>query len=315
MLCTLVYTLLWALRYIATGEVGENDTVSTLFMGQFTLWTLPCYVASIIGAATMAGLVVTSWLASQRHGFIPTRTMMPLVIGLTLTASIDCLHYFDHRHIALILVFIAIDQIVSMYDYKRHTKAAFNVALLLLVATLFEPIMVWLLMFAIVGMVVYGVGSKRTIISFVIGITLMIYLTIGTLWLMDMTDVLTPLCQQMVNFQIITPQQWRWTDIGLAAITILLWIITIVYHATHRGNHNLNVHINFTFLCWGIGITLSLMIFAAVQITHIACIPLLLLTLIGSHYFTTHQTNSSNIIFIVFTLALVSYRILWVLGY
>lgn len=306
-----VFAVLWAMPlFFASGKEWGSDVVPTLFMGSFTLWTLPAWGASLLGAVVSVVLLAVICNAAQRHTFIPSRTMMPVVVGMLLTSSIGCLHCFDHKYIALILFFLAVDQMMKMYDYKQQPKAAFNIALLLIGAALFEPMYVWLLASFVIGLVIYRIVSWRISVSMTIGVLLMIYIIVSVAWLFDATGALAMLAEKAMDFEVINPAQWHWTDIGLALLLTVLWGVTILNYITHRGSYSLNIRLNFLFLCWCLAVALVLMAFVGTRITDILPIPILLLTLLSSLYFTTNRSNAANIVFVLFVAALVLYRVL-----
>lgn len=312
---TALFVVLWGLNLMADDSGDFTSPIPALFLNTYTLWSLPALVASTIGAVVSIAILVAIWLAAQRRGLAQSRTGMLLIVGFTLTAAIDYLHYFNHSYIAIIPLFVAIDQMMNMYDFKQQTKAAFNIAILISTASLFEPIFIWFILLFIAGMAVYRVISWRTLMGLFTGLATMAYLLISICWLTDNIDTLTVYSQQTIDFALIDPTQWRWSDIGFAAAMIVLWLITIVNYITHRGSYSLNLRINFVFVCWCFICTLALTTIAQNHTTPLIMVLTMLLTLNINLYFTTNRKTSANIIFILFTLATIAYRILWLLGY
>lgn len=315
-LCTVVYVVLWLLPIFigSTGYRGD-DVIQTLFLQKFALWEITAQTASILGMIAWALILIGIHMIAIKHAIIPVRTMMPLVVGGIIVSTIDGLHYFDQRHIALILLLFALDEMMSLYDFKLQIKSAFNVALLLGLASLFEPLYSWLLMLFIIGLSVYRVVTWRTLTSLVIGLMLVVYTAFGIAWLTDNIEIMTCYATKIIDFGIPNFKIWRLTDVIIVMIIAVLWVFTLANYVAKRGSYNLNLRLNAVFINWSFVYTAIVCLFGGIYTQHIILAPLTLIILGASILYTGSQDYTTNISFIILTVLLVAYRVFWTLGF
>lgn len=310
-----VWAAMWALPYIMGVADGGEESVPVLFMQRYTLWSMSAFAAAMTSMAALLCIGVALWLASQRRGLIPSQTMMPFVTIVLSVSAVGHIHCFDHRYIALILLLIAIDQMMTMYDFGRQTKAAFNTALLLCTAALFEPMYVWLLILFVINMVIYRSISWRTAVSMLTGVALMAYVVLSVAWLTGQLDAVGDYAALLVDFRIQDFGAWRISDITVTAALGMVWLTTMLNYLVKRGSYSLNMRLNFIFLSWCCGISCILILFCGGQTAHLTAIPLLLISVNAGIYFTNNRNTGANVVFILTTLTLIGYRVAWLLGY
>lgn len=315
MLCVVLYVVLWFLPYIIGSEQNAPDKIPTLFLQHYTLWNMPAVVSLLTAMLVSMAIIYRLWITAQEYQIIPARTCMPLLVGALLIAAVDCIHYFDHSYIAFIFIMEAIRQMMNLYNFECQTKAAFNTALLIGAAAMFEPMYIWLILLFIIGLIVYRAVSWRTLTSLVVGLVLVFYMSVSIAWLTDTLPVVEAYTVRFLGFSIPEVGICRWSDIALVVLLSILWTITIFNYIVHRGSYNLYLRLNFSFLSWSFVYIVMLVMFSGSSALHLIPVALALIVLNASLYFTTNQSKMSNITFILTAVALIGYRVSWLLGF
>ena len=103
------------------------ESVSTMFMKHYVLWTLPGWASQVVGFVTMTGIMVWMMFLCNQLQIIPVRSSMPLTVGLVMAGAIGYIQPFDEGYIATMFFILAIKQLIQMYHFETQVAAAYNI--------------------------------------------------------------------------------------------------------------------------------------------------------------------------------------------
>ncbi|MGM9806110.1 MAG: hypothetical protein ACI3Z7_06740 [Candidatus Aphodosoma sp.] len=312
MLCIVLYVVLWLLPCMTNTAAHQAPvSVPALFLQHYTLWVMPAWAASLAAMLASAFILYRLWLTAQKYRLVPVRTSMPLLIGALFISCIGYVQCFDHRYMALILFLEAIRQMMEMYSFENQTKAAFNTALFIGAAALFEPMYAWMVLLFVISLIVYRAVSWRTLTSLIVGLVLLVYMVACSAWLAGDMSVLESYISGILGFAVPDLGLLSWQDAALAVLTVVLWLVSVSDYVIRHSNYNMYLRLNFMFISWSFVFVVILMAFSGDGLLHLIPAALVLLILDTSLYFTANQNNMANIVFILTAVTMIVYRITW----
>lgn len=301
--------ILFFLPFINPNTQLDGD-VSTLFMKNFVLWTMPVIWSQILGFVTMTGIMVWMMFLCNQLQIIPVRSSMLLTIGLVMAGTIGYIQPFDEGYIATIFFILAIKQLIQMYHFETQVAAAYNITLLLGIAALFEPTYIWLSTLFMMGMIIFRVITRRVFLSILLGVATLIMIVGSLFWLFDSLEILINFLNQLINVSLWHNMTLSKGDIIISCFTGILMLFTFTNYYFSTSNYKLNTRLNFTFINWGFWLSMIWVVVFGAEFTQLIAIPGLFAIMCFSLYFSTNQSKVANILFIVWFLVFVGYRII-----
>lgn len=198
-----------------------------------------------------------------------------------------------------------------MYSFENQTKAAFNTALFLGAAALFEPMYAWMVLLFVISLIVYRAVSWRTLTSLIVGLVLLVYMAACSAWLAGDMSVLESYISGILSFAVPDLELLSWQDAALAVLAVVLWLVSVSDYVIRHSNYNMYLRLNLMFISWSFVFVVILMTFSGDGLLHLIPAALVLLILDTSLYFTANQNNTANIVFILTAVTMIVYRITW----
>ena len=293
----------------------ESDSVQTLLMKHFVLWSLPIIWSRILGFVAIVGLMTWMMFLCNNLQIIPIRSSMPLTVGLIMASCIGYIQPFDESYIAAVLFILALKQLIQMYHFETQISAGYNIILLLGIASLFEPAYIWLSLLFVLGMIIFRVVTRRVFLSILLGIATLCIIIGSLFWLFDSLKILTDYLNKFIEislFNNITDYKSPITksDIIVGGFTAGVVLFAFTSHFFSTSNYKLNTRLNFTFINWGFWLSIVWVIFFKANFAQLIAIPGLFATMCLSLYFSTNQSKVANILFAVWFLIFATYRII-----
>ena len=286
------------------------ESVSTMFMKHYVLWTLPGWASQVVGFVTMTGIMVWMMFLCNQLQIIPVRSSMPLTVGLVMAGAIGYIQPFDEGYIATMFFILAIKQLIQMYHFETQVAAAYNITLLLGIATLFEPTYAWLSVLFVMGMIVFRVITRRVFWSILLGITTLIAIVGSLFWLFDSLEILTNYIDRLIEISLWQNMTLSKGDIIISCFTGILMLFTFTNYYFSPSNYKLNTRLNFIFINWGFWLSMIWVVVFGAEFAQLIAIPGLFAIMCFSLYFSTNQSKVANILFVVWFLIFVGYRII-----
>ena len=293
---------------IDNAQLTEN--VDTLFMKHFVIWSLPGWASQIVGFVATLGLMAWMMFLCNQLQIIPVRSSMPLTVGLVMAGCIDYIQPFDESYIATVFFILAIKQLMQMYHFETQVATSYNITLLLGVTALFEPTFIWLFVLFVLGMIIFRVITRRVFLSILLGAATLVIIVGSLFWLFDSLEILTNYLGRCVDVSLwhdITLTKW---DIVIVVFTAILMLFSFVNHFFNTSNYKLNTRLNFSFINWGFWLSLIWVMVFGAEFAQLIVIPGLFAIICISLYFSTNQSKVANLLFVVWFLVYVGYRIM-----
>lgn len=289
----------------------EGDSVQMLFMKHFVLWKLPIIWSRILGFVAIAGLMTWLMFLCNNLQIIPVRSSMPLTVGLIMASCIGYIQPFDESYIAAALFILALKQLIQMYHFENQVSAGYNIILLLGVASLFEPVYIWLSLLFVLGMIIFRVITRRVFLSILLGIATLSLITGSLFWLFDSLEILTNYLNSFIEISLWNNElQITKGDVIVGGFTAGLVLFAFISHFFSPSNYKLNTRLNFSFINWGFWLSIIWVIFFNAYFAQLIAIPGLLAVMCLSLYFSTNQSKVANVLFAVWFLVFAAYRII-----
>ncbi len=284
--------------------------VDTSFMKHFVVWSFPMMWSQILGFVAMTGIMVWMMLLCNQLQIIPVRSSMPLTIGLVMAGCIGYIQPFDESYIAAVFFILALKQLIQMYHFETQVTAAFNITLLLGIAALFEPAYIWLAVLFVLGMIIFRVITRRVFLSILLGAATLVVIVGSLFWLFDSMEILTNYLGRFINATLWHNITLTKEDIIISCFTGALVLFTFVNHFFSPSNYKLNTRLNFAFINWGFGLSIIWVVVFGAEFAQLIAIPGLFAVMCLSLYFSTNQNKIANVMFVVWFLVFVGYRIM-----
>lgn len=287
-----------------------SNSVDTLFMKHFVMWTLPGWAAQVLGFVATTGMLVWVMFLCNQLQIIPIMSSMPLTVGLVMAGCVGYIQPFDEGYIATIFFILALKELVQMYYFEVQVAAAFNITLLLGFAALFEPVYIWLAVLFMVGMIIFRVITRRVFLSILLGIVTLVVLGISLFWLFDELDVLINYLTRFAEFSLWHTMELTNGDAIITCFTGGLMLFTFINYYLTPSNYRLNTRLNFLLIHVGFWLSMLWVVIFGAEFTQLIVVPGLFAVICLSLYFSMNQSKMANVLFVVWFLVYVGYRIM-----
>ena len=306
----IVGALLFNAQLIMHNEQLCSSSVQMLFMKHFVVWSLPMIWSQILGFVAMTGIMVWMMFLCNQLQIIPVRSSMPLTIGVVMAGCIGYIQPFDESYIAAVFFILAMKELIQMYHFETQVAAAFNITLLLGVAALFEPTYIWLAVLFVLGMIIFRVITRRVFLSILLGI-ITLSIVVGSLfWLFDSLDILINYLNRFIDISLWHDMTLTKGDIIIGCFTGALILFTFINYYFSPSNYKLNTRLNFVFINWGFWLSMIWVVVFGAEFAQLIAIPGLFAVMCLSLYFSMNQSKVANVLFVVWFLVYVGYRIM-----
>jgi len=289
----------------------SSSSVQMLFMKHFVVWSLPMMWSQILGFVAMTGIMVWMMLLCNQLQIIPVRSSMPLTVGLVMAGCIGYIQPFDESYIATVFFILALKELIQMYNFETQVSAAFNITLLLGIAALFEPTYIWLAVLFVLGMIIFRVITRRVFLSILFGAATLIIIVGSLFWLFDLLDILTNYLARFIDISLWHDTTLSKGDVIVGCFTGGLVLFTFVSHYFSPSNYKLNTRLNFAFINWGFWLSMIWVVVFGAEFAQLIAIPGLFAVMCLSLYFSTNQSKVANVMFVVWVIVFVAYRIFY----
>jgi hypothetical protein len=286
------------------------ENVDTLFMKHFVMWSLPMIWSQILGFVAMTGIMVWMMLLCNQLQIIPVRSSMPLTVGLVMAGCMGYIQPFDESYIAIVFFIFALKELIQMYNFETQMAAGFNIVLWLSLAFLFEPEYIWLSLLFILGMIIFRVISRRVFLSIFFAIATIIFIIGSMFWLFDSLNIIIEYLDNTIS---ISPQKitsLNKFDIAIFTFTAMMVIFSSISYFLSASNYKLNTRLNFSLIHAGFWFSLVWIILFFSSFSQLIAVPILFAIMCISLYFSTVQSKVANIMFVVWFVCFVAYRII-----
>ena len=305
-----VGAVLW---FVFGGQNGVNESqpemVSTMFMKHFVLWTLPTWVGNILGFVAMIGIMGWGVIVCENLQIIPVRSIMIFTIGLIMASTISYIQPFDESYIAIVFFIFALKELIQMYHFETQMAAGFNIVILLSLAALFEPEYMWLSLLFVLGMMIFRVITGRVFLSIIFGIATVAILVGSIFWLFDSLDILLEYLDNIVTIKTIDINILSKYDVIISLFVVLLVLFTFINYYLGSRNYKLNTRLNFALIHSGFWVSLVWLVLFSANFAQLVAVPGIFAIMCISLYFSTNQNKIANIVFVIWFLVFVVYRI------
>lgn len=292
-----------------------------LFLNQYTLWVLPMWLARLVAFVVVFLLMLWLNTLCEQFQILPSRSMVPLVLGMSLLSVVNYVQIFNAQLVAFIFFFLALMQVFGVLHSQNSSFVAFNSVFLTLIASLFQPQYVWFILVIVLSLVFFRATTPRALVSILVAILTFVFVAFSISWLLQSTDILLIYVQQITDFSFLWSdgfnlyQMFHRSDFILIILLLLLSIFSLFYYFSFSTSCKLNVRLNFEFINWSSWLILIWLLFFTMISTQLLLPFLLFEVLCISFYFSTNFGRVANIIFLVTLLILLAYRVLWIFGY
>lgn len=305
--------LLWFLPDLCGKSYPHNEYAFTI-LGQLTWFTLPAFWAHFVQFWVV--LLVAVWvnaLCNSRRVF-GVRSTMPFVCLLVVASCAGRVQFFSASTIAFLLFLYAVSQLLAMYGTKREcVSEAFKLGTAIICAAIFDQPYIWLVPLPIVGMIVFSTLTKRTFCAFVAGLLLPAALLAECLALTDTWPLLKQ-AADITRFAGLAQISWpTWSELSLTIGIAIMLMVAIGSYVSSSTIFNLNIRLNYIFMCIVLALTLLLALFTGWSET-LLLPPILCATFIISFYFTTNNSKFAHTLFILFAVCCTACRVLMLFG-
>ena len=258
----------------------------------------------------MTGIMVWMMLLCNQLQIIPVRSSMPLTVGLVMAGCIGYIQPFDESYIAAVFFILALKELIQMYHFEIQVSASFNITLLLGIAALFEPTCIWLAVLFVLGMIIFRVITQRVFLSILLGASTLVVIVGCLFWLFDSLDILTNYLVRFIDISLWHDTTLSKGDVIVGCFTGGLVLFTFVNHYFSPSNYKLNTRLNFAFINWGFWLSMIWVVVFGAEFAQLIAIPGLFAVMCLSLYFSTNQSKVANVVFMVWFLVYVGYRIM-----
>lgn len=235
---------------------------------------------------------------------------MPLTVGLVMSGCIGYVQPFDEGYIAIVLFILAMKQLIQMYHFETQVVASYNITLLLGVAALFEPTFIWLFVLFMMGMIIFRVITRRVFLSILLGAATLVMIIGSTFWLLDSLEILTNYMNRFINVSLWHNMTLTKGDMIVGGFTGGLMLFTFINYYFSPSNYKLNTRLNFMFINWGFWLSMIWVVVFGAEFAQLIAIPGLFAVMCLSLYFSTNQSKVANVVFVVWFLVFIAYRIM-----
>lgn len=308
-----VAALLWFLPDICCAAHPCEDYRFTV-LGQFVWFALPAFWARFVQFWVLLAAAVWAEALCNRRRVMNARSAMPSVCLLLVAVCSERAQFFTASTVAFLLFMYAISQLLAMYGTKREcVSEAFKLGLAVACASAFDRAYMWMAPLLLIGMVVFSTLSVRTLCTFAVGLLMPVLLLAESFALADAWPMFRQAAaiDWFAGFARLSLPAW--SELGLVGTMAVMLIVAIGDYVSSNTIYNLNVRLNYIFVCLALVLTTLLAVFAGWRGTLLPP-PMLCAALAMAFYFTANSGKFANGAFIAFAVCCVACRIAELFG-
>lgn len=284
---------------------GAGESVPFSMMG-VELWRMPWHLSRVM--AFIFWTIFSYWLVilGEKMELMPTRSSMPFVVGMLLSATVSGVQVFDNGMVAFILFVHAVMRMCRMYDVSNQVVEAFKVVVFIWLASLFRVEYIWFLLLYVAGLSVYKVVSFRIIVSSLLALATGLWLTWGFCYVAGTMDLFVDYVRSALMFDFVWKSGSWMSLLGIGFMTVMVMVSRIsFYQVWYR--YDLRVKLNNSAMGWLFWLSVGmLVVFASVAVGPLVFAAMVSLSL----YFTAERNNFSNIMFLVLVAMMILIRVI-----
>lgn len=277
------------------------------FMG-IELFSIPFGVSRVIAFMFWLAIWFIVNNKCEKVHIIPVRSIMPLVVGMAVVSAIPQLQSFDCGMIAFLFFLSALMTIFNLYTVSNQVNESFRVILFILMSSLFVPEYIWMLVLFFLGLAVFKVRSPRIFLSVFVALLVFVWMVWGVCFVIGKVPLFYVYLASLVDFDFLNyhGNVVHMAGLALMFITMLIMMIAV---AGISNKYDARVRLNVSFISMAFLFSTALVVAAKGFNTDLLMIVVLMITLLSALYFSTQRNNFSNILFLVFLVLLVAYRV------
>ena len=166
---------------------------------------------------------------------------------------------FTEGTIAFVLFVFSFGQFLSIYNHDQKVTSAFNIFLLLSIASLFVTEYIYLMPLFLLGMIILRSFSFKMFLASVIGLLVPYLITLSSFYFFDSMALIENIWS---NHTIYRFAEWPSISNAVVLYGVFLLVMTLLSMVSlfmASMNFKVNVRLNFVFINWSFFLTLVLM--------------------------------------------------------
>ncbi len=301
---------LWIPDFI--NAVGEEQQTYVLFylphIVSVELFPLTILVLTFV-VTVISAIVIMSLL--YYSGLTQDRSMLPIVIYMLLIGSIRTMHYIFSFQIGMMILCGIFVVLYNIYRNPNSSEEVFLATMLLLVASILIPDLLWFVVFVWIALVVERAVNLRTWLASVIAIAVFaIFIILSETWFGDGLQHTT----YSIVFNRQLPEISTTNQLAIKIIFILISIALTVYYFSARQRLNVKIIVACDLFLIAALFTFILLLFpVATEIPALVAqlypVGALSITALATLYFSDTPTVLRGSLFLTFIFVLIIYWI------
>ncbi len=306
--------IVWFVPYLFGAAYPQTNYPFQLF-GTFTWFTLSAGWAHFIQFFCQIAIAIFLMRLCERWQLIPIRSAIPLVVGLFTMSTIAEIQFFDARMVALVLFLLAVEELFSMYSYSgEKVSVPFNIGFLITSAAFFQQEYIFLLVVFLLGMIVFSTFTVRAFCALLSGTLLPLFVFWSILFLSDNISFLYEILSKSHIHTFNQGLPILSSSVIFGAMLLLLFLISLTSYFSVSLNFKLHTRLNFFFINLAFILTTIWAGLFFYKFASLLIVPSMFLIVSVSFFFSTNQSKFANILFIVFLVSGLAYRVLNLIG-
>ena len=218
------------------------------------LWGVLCKLFVNKICVYLAGLLIIIIVAfamqriSDRHMLIRERTRLPFILFILLVSTNSGLLPFKEVTIVLLCLVFMIYELFDSYQSPEETGMLFNAGVLVGIAGLFMPQVLWLIPLLWIGMYQFRSLSFRSFAASLMGVLIIYWFVLAwCIWKHDFSTF-SSLFSSIMSFDIISPATlFQYYRIGFAGVVLLL-VMSFFHIKSDALSNSVRVRMMLSFL-------------------------------------------------------------------
>ena len=173
----------------------------------------------------------------------------------------------------------------------------------------------YLLIVFLFGMILFSTFTLRTFLAFLSGILVPLFLAWGLFYLSDNLDFLNVIWSQSHVYDFEQTVLFLRSDVVFSGLILILFLISLVSYFSVSLNFKLLVRLNFFFINLGFVLTVIWTGLFFYKVDTLVFVPIIFLIVWLSFFFSTNQSKFANIVFLVFLVCGLAYRVVNLIGF
>ena len=293
---------------------GMVEAQPMVFRNDMVLFSITSLLSRVLGFVLMVGLFFYVTRFAEQLQVVPVRSMMPLFVGVFLMSCVNFLQFFSGDMIAFVLFVLAVSELLRMYYHNELVSAAFNIFFLLFLAGLFVYQYFLLMPLFLLGIVILRSFTFRIFLASLVGVIAPMSVLTAVCYLTDSMEVLGYLWHVPALFHFEHIELLSRLDVVYGVFLLLISTFAIVSYLMKSYSYKLNVRLNFVFIHWSFWLTSLVMALFLEQFEVLLYLPLFFTSLLLSLYFSTNSGKLSSIVFLIFVVFSLLYRLFTMFG-